>query len=307
MKLEAYDYRKPADDNFFECDALMFDVWVLPDAPPDLRVGVHLRDRDGYWFQTLLPGMARPGDWTSYAVDLTENNRHGLTPASPRKNWTPYSRQRLSEIGLHLYSTHPFWEVKGRAINLSAKFDHIQGVVLPQRPAAQAVAIEVFEPSAQTGGRSPLLVPRPSSLAPHSVQRGERVDLHFKINKAFANPFDPRDCDLMAVVRTPSGKTIRVPAFFDQLCERHEQTPGGMEIVEPVGDEFFTVRFRAQEIGAHSVSMECAKAANTTVIVISNPTRVSRPRAKARRVTRVTGRRALIRNSTTTASGRLTR
>ena len=249
MKLEFSDYRKPADDNFFECDALMFDVWVPPDAPPDLRVGVHLRDRDGYWFQTLLPGMARPGDWTSYAVDLTERNAHKLTPVSANKNWTPYSRQRLTEIGLHLYSTHPFWEVKGKAINLTAKFDHIQGVVLPQRPPVAPVAITVFDPNTQNAPGS-----APSQAS--TTERGQRVDLHFKINKAFANPFDPCDCDLMALVRTPSGKTVRVPAFFDQVCERREATPGGAEIVEPVGDEFFTVRFRTQEVGAHSVTME---------------------------------------------------
>src|SRR5205085_6091614 len=59
---EAPDYRRAADDNFFDCGALMFDVWTPADAPHDMRMGVHVRDRDGEWFQALLPGMVRPGD-----------------------------------------------------------------------------------------------------------------------------------------------------------------------------------------------------------------------------------------------------
>ena len=78
---------------------------------------------------------------------------------------------------------------------------------------------------------------------------------HFKISKTFANPFDPCVCDVRAVVTTPSGHEISVPAFFDQLCERR-QNKNGDEIVEPLGEEFFTVRFRAQESGPHSVVLQ---------------------------------------------------
>ncbi len=221
----------------------MFDVWTPPDAPHDLRIGVHLRDRNGNWFQTLLPGMIRPGDWTTYALDLTAANAHGLVAVNHRQAWTDYSRQRIQEIGLHVYSTHPRWSAQGGAIqNLTARFDNIRGVVFAQTPAPPQPAISLYDPEKKAGATPAV--------------RGGLVEYHVKINKAFANPFDPRDCDLMALVTTPSGKTVRVPAFFDQLCERREEAPGGAEIVEPYGDEFFTVRFRAQELGPHSVRFE---------------------------------------------------
>ena len=245
---EYSDWRKPADDNFFACNALLFEVWTPPDAPPDLRVGVHLRDRNGNWFQTLLPGMIRPGDWTTYALDLTAANAHGLAAVNHRTSWTDYSRQRIQEIGLHVYSTHPRWTVGGgRVQNLSARFDKIRGVVFPQSAPDPKPEIALFDPASQF---------KPAPAPPRTYPRGALVEYHVKINKAFANPFDARDCDLVALVKTPSGKTVRVPAFFNQLYERREETPGGDEIVEAIGEEFFTVRYRAQETGPHSLAFE---------------------------------------------------
>ena len=245
--LEYSDWRKPADDNFFACNALMFEVYAPPDAPSDLRVGVHLRDRNGNWFQTLLPGMIRRGDWTTFALDLTAANVHGLTAINHRCAWTDYSRQRIREIGLHVYSTHPrFTLANGRIQNLSARFDNIRGVIFPQTAPDAKTEIALFDP----------LQPSSAAGVSKTFGHGALVEYHLKINKAFANPYDPRDCDLTAVIKTPSGKTVRVPAFFDQLCERHEATAGGDEIVEPVGGEFFTVRYRAQENGMHALAFE---------------------------------------------------
>ena len=65
-----------------------------------------------------------------------------------------------------------------------------------------------------------------------------------------ADPF------LAALITAPSGKQVRVPAFFNQHCARREATPGGDEIVEPQGAEYFTVRHRAVESGIHRVTFE---------------------------------------------------
>ncbi|HLX64948.1 MAG TPA: hypothetical protein VKX17_27005 [Planctomycetota bacterium] len=258
--MEFSSYRTPASDDFFACDALMFEVWVPPDAPHDLRVGVHLRDRDGQWYQTLLPGMIRPGDWTTFALDISAANTHGLTPLNHRKIWTAYTRQRLQEIGLHVYSTHPRWSAgNGRMQNLTARFDNIRGVKFPQSFAPPKTEIALYNPYAQPAAQAAHVQDlAPAAPHPNSKQyeRGALVEYHVKINRAFANPYDPRDCDLTAIVKTPSGKTVRVPAFFNQLCQRREETPGGAEIVEPIGDEFFTVRYRAQEAGPHALSFE---------------------------------------------------
>ena len=183
------------------------------------------------------------------ALDLTASNAHGLIAINHRTAWTDYSRQRLQEIGLHVYSTHPRFTLKtGRVQNLTARFDNIRGVVFPQTAPEPKTQITLVDLATQVSGT-------PSSK-PAPAMRGSLVEYHVKVNKAFANPFDARDCDLSAVITTPSGKTARVPAFFDQLCERREATPGGDEIVEPVGGEFFTVRYRAQENGPHALRFE---------------------------------------------------
>ena len=39
-------------------------------------------------------------------LDLTGANAQRLEPVKHQKAWTDYSRQRVREIGLHLFSTH---------------------------------------------------------------------------------------------------------------------------------------------------------------------------------------------------------
>jgi hypothetical protein len=247
---ETKPFGAAAPDNFFDADTILFDVWIPPEAPSDLRIGVHVRDRNGFWFQTLLPGMARPGDWTTYAFDITGRNAQKLSASAPKRAWNDYSRQRISEIGIHLYSTHPNWSPSGVPMPLSARFDNVRAVRFPHQGQVQpAVTIERIVPTAS--GTRPW---KAADAAP--VYRGDLWECHVKVSKTFVNPFDPCECDLSAVITTPSGRQYHVPAFFDQLWERHAKTAGGPETIEPVGDEFFTARFRTNEPGPHEVAFE---------------------------------------------------
>ncbi|HYG77976.1 MAG TPA: hypothetical protein VEK08_23425 [Planctomycetota bacterium] len=235
------DWKSPCD-NFFAADALAFDAWIPPHAPPDLRVGIHVRDRDGNWYETLLHGMPTPGDWRSFIVDISERNAHELKGINHTKPWTGYSRQRLIEIGIHFYSTHAGWTPKGQEpMPLEARIDHVRAVRVRPESVSQAPVITLL--------RAPI-----TDAAALAV--GELLEFHFTVNKIFANPFDAADCDLAALITTPSGKQLRVPAFFNQNCRRREAKPGGDEIVEPDGAEFFTVRYRVTEAGMHQVSLE---------------------------------------------------
>ncbi len=238
------------EPNLSAADSILFDVWIPADAPADLRVGVHLRDRDGIWFETLLPGMIRPGDWTTYALDVSGRNAQQLKPHNSKKLWTDYSRQRVTELGLHVFSTHPNWSPQNKqALTLSARFDNIRAVIFPH---AKASPVNIARVLPSPAGNKPV----PPDAKPMTLALGELWESNFRISKTFNNPFDPCECDLCAVVTTPSGKRVTVPAFFNVLCERREKTKGGEEIVEPLGEEFFTVRYRAQEAGPHSVVME---------------------------------------------------
>ena len=239
-------------DNLSGADTLLFDVWIPPEAAPDMRIGIHVRDRDGTWFQTLLPGMIRPGDWNTYALDISGKNRQRLKPVDAKKLWTDYSRQRIGEIGLHVYSIHSNWTPPhSNPLPLSARFDNIRAVSF-SKPEQVAPTIACVTPAPDglhpcSGGAG--------GAAEKNLARGELWERHFTVSKTFSNPFDPCVCDVRAVVTTPSGRVISAPAFFNQLCERR-QNKNGDEIVEPLGAEFFTVRFRAQESGPHSVVLQ---------------------------------------------------
>jgi hypothetical protein len=235
-------WKRPAADDFFAVDTLFFDAWVPPDAPPDLRVGVHLRDRDGNWYQALLYGMPQPGDWRTFAVDLSGRNLHGLKPSGHTKPWNDYSRQRLTEIGIHVYSTHPNWlGINRDVVVLRARFDNVRAALLhaDEKPAPAAISLL-----------------NPEAARTRELSIGQLWQCDLQVNKTFANPFDAAECDLAALITTPSGKTVRVPAFFNQACKRREALPGGDEIVEADGSEFFSVRYRALEAGPHKVAFE---------------------------------------------------
>ncbi|MBI3829333.1 MAG: DUF5060 domain-containing protein [Planctomycetes bacterium] len=225
------DYRARAADDFGAADALLFDVWLPENAPADLRAGVHLRDRDRLWYQTLLPGLLRPGDWTTCLLDLRESNAQGLKAVAHEKAWTGYSRARITEIGLHVYTTHP-------ERVLSARFARVRAVRFDRLGSPPARKIELAD------------------APPNEIRKGEKWECHLKINRTYANPFDAQQADLWAIVTAPSGKTLRVPGFFDQPCKRREEKPGGAESVEPVGEERWTIRFRATEQGPHKVALE---------------------------------------------------
>ena len=238
------------EPNLAHADSILFDVWIPADAAPDLRVGVHLRDRDGIWFETLLPGMVRPGDWTTYALDVTGGNSQQLNAVDSKKLWTEYSRQRVTELGLHVFSVHSSWTPPNRnPLPLTARFDNIRAVAFPHGKAG-APQIACVNPTPAG------LLPVPAAAKPLALTVGDLYELHLSVSKTFDNPFDPCSCDLSAVFTAPSGKRVTVPAFFDVLCQRREKNPGGEELVDPLGAEFFTVRFRPDEAGPYAAVVE---------------------------------------------------
>jgi len=68
---------------------------------------------------------------------------------------------------------------------------------------------------------------------------------------ALENPFDPREIDLVGVFRTPSGRTVTVPAFYYLPYER-SQGERGEEVLTRAGEGQFRIRFAGREVGEHS-------------------------------------------------------
>ncbi len=83
----------------------------------------------------------------------------------------------------------------------------------------------------------------------------KRVDLRIDLTGTFETPFDSGQIEVDARFTTPSGKTMTVPAFFDQPFERQVWGGGRFseEVMVEAGPPEWRVRFMPTEPGAHRV------------------------------------------------------
>jgi len=81
-----------------------------------------------------------------------------------------------------------------------------------------------------------------------AVGRCEKLELTFPLEATFDNPFDPEQIDVICRIKTPSGKTVEVPAFFYQDFKRRAE-PGTGYV--PVGRPVWKVRFAPGEVGKY--------------------------------------------------------
>ncbi|MBI2192204.1 MAG: DUF5060 domain-containing protein [Planctomycetes bacterium] len=195
-------------------------VELPPDSPADLRALLSLKDEDGWWFEALHPAFLRPGDTTTLLFFLRPGEE--LQPVGHSRPWSLYTRYRVQDVALRLFSTRPY----AGPLRL-ASFEFLEW---PERPEPLQVAS--FQPAAA------------------EVHAGQVFEIAFSLNRAFVNPFDPAEVDLGVTFRGPSGRTRRVPAFFSQGYARQ----GDRLVAE--GPEHWRVRFRPQEEGRHTFRLD---------------------------------------------------
>jgi hypothetical protein len=95
------------------------------------------------------------------------------------------------------------------------------------------------------------------TLAVHSVtpsttkaKRFEKLELNIALSATYDNPFDPEEIDVYAIFRSPDGTAVRVNAFLYQ--EHRRRLEGGREVVEPVSQPVWKVRFAPPRVGRWS-------------------------------------------------------
>ncbi len=88
---------------------------------------------------------------------------------------------------------------------------------------------------------------------PARVGRYEKVEFSIAGGGPWTNPFDPAEADVSLEIKTPSGKTVLLPAFWHQPCER-EAAGGGRkeEWLYPAGPAHFRARYAPMETGTFS-------------------------------------------------------
>jgi hypothetical protein len=94
-----------------------------------------------------------------------------------------------------------------------------------------------------------------------TVKQYERAEIALSYEPGNLNPFDPASVAVDGVVTFPSGKTIRVPAFWYQEYRRSLKDPNAngaerVEVVTAVGKPEWRLRFSSGEVGVHRVVLE---------------------------------------------------
>ncbi|MEI6502714.1 MAG: hypothetical protein WCP21_17030, partial [Armatimonadota bacterium] len=61
---------------------------------------------------------------------------------------------------------------------------------------------------------------------PQQPLQGKAWELDLTCDRQYANPFNPAEVDLTLAITTPSGKSLRQPAFWYQSYDRALQPDG---------------------------------------------------------------------------------
>ncbi|MPY90088.1 MAG: DUF5060 domain-containing protein [Luteitalea sp.] len=131
-----------------------------------------------------------------------------------------------------------------------AALESIQRTVQPQ------VGVSRFQQREKLAiQRLDLLTTKPTSW--------KRVDIRIALTGTYRSPFDPDEIAVDALIRTPSGEAITLPAFFYQQYERQvrakiqwptsEWDGTAREILEPVDRPDWRIRLMPTERGTYSV------------------------------------------------------
>lgn len=83
---------------------------------------------------------------------------------------------------------------------------------------------------------------------PGNVEAYTRFEISFAVRGQYSNPFDPEEIDVYAEFVTPLGN-VSIPAFYYQNYTR--KLYGGKEILVPLGDPLWKVRFTPTVAGEY--------------------------------------------------------
>ncbi len=206
-------------ENWSDWDRLEGHIWLPPDYRQELQCYLLLADREHFWYCQQPPERLRPG-WNliSFSLDDPQN-------WSSLKHERPWSRQvatNLSQVVFRFQS----------ATSLPAVFRLDYFCLLRTRKdTVKTLLLQDFV----TG--------------PTMVERYHLWEASFLLSRAYANPFDPTCVDVTATFIGPDGSSTVVPAFYSQQYRR--QLIEGKEVLTPVGDSRWTVRFTPVRTGRY--------------------------------------------------------
>ncbi|MGH7145041.1 MAG: hypothetical protein ACREJ2_13075, partial [Planctomycetota bacterium] len=206
--------------------ALLFDVYVPPAVPGNIKAAFHLKDRHGVWFQAESSRRLIPGRWNTVFIDLRPRDG-AVRPVGGAADFQRLDLSRAAGYGFSFYADQP--------AQARLYLDNIRALAGTQElPAAIDAAVAAWHaaasPEARHAARDQLADLRAADLAarrdpwpaldvtnlnedgseppahcfePHEVQ--------FNLTRQFANPYDPDQVEVWALV-TPGDKAPPPPA-----------------------------------------------------------------------------------------------
>ncbi len=209
-------------------------VTVPEDAPADLGIGGWRADRQGQWFQQVLPGRLHPG---TQEVQIDLGAAAPLTSEGHRGRWSVDAAANPGKAGIFLFSE----ENRAVEIKLDAHLVKLAGT--PNVASSPAVADLEFPATAMTGQRWSM------SLRPVPYP---------------ANPYDPAEFTLDLTVTRPDGQSLTIPGFNDEPVEAIDD--GDHEEFRSLGPPTFRLRYRPQVPGIHHLQLTAHWAGHPPVV-----------------------------------------
>lgn len=201
-----------------EVQARLLDAGPTPDLPQMVGLTrLFVVVDDGEWYEHEIESVVQDGDRLTLGVSLSE----GWRPRADGLAWGPQFLRHVRKFGLRqLLPT---------------------GVSLPE---LEIMGRELSGESEPLPLDLQITTPFPAQAETFAV-----VEARFETGTEWKNPFDAEEVAWTAVIRTPSGGELRVPAFYTRDYDRHIQ--GGKEVLLPTSDFYWAVRFAAREAGTH--------------------------------------------------------
>ncbi len=209
-------------------------VTVPADAPADLGIGGWRADRQGQWFQQVLPERLHPGT-QEVTIDLSA--AAPLTGEGHRGRWSVDAAANPGKAGIFLFSA----QNRPAEITLDARLVHL--------------------------ARTPIVADSPALTElefPAMAMTGERWTMSLRPMPYPANPYDPAEFTLDLTVTRPDGQTLTIPGFHDEPVEAIDA--GNREEFRSSGPPTFRLRYRPQVPGIHHLRLTAHWAGHPPVI-----------------------------------------
>jgi hypothetical protein len=198
---------------------------LAPGSPEDdLKVMAFARTDRLQIYDSPLRTLDRE-TWNRVAFAL-DDPQAWTCAENPHRHPGPYEWLNVREFGLRFFSAHD------EPVTVALRNETLRGPYTFRRARRAALAVE------RTGANS------------EPVPQYEKFEAIFRVNRVFANPYDPTEVEATLIVEGPDGREVRHPAFFYEpwrLVRRDGRETVAREKEEPS----WRARFAPWQVGRH--------------------------------------------------------